>query len=73
MNPPRNEEIKKWQMLVPLSVGALEIRCYMRNPDGHLIEVGQLAGVPRYPRTGSCLLAATMGDAHRNVNAWYRR
>lgn len=23
-----------------------EIRCYMRDPDGHLIEVGQLVGVP---------------------------
>jgi predicted enzyme related to lactoylglutathione lyase len=23
-----------------------EIRCYMRDPDGHLIEVGQATGVP---------------------------
>jgi hypothetical protein len=23
-----------------------EIRCYMRDPDGHLIEVGQTTGVP---------------------------
>jgi catechol 2,3-dioxygenase-like lactoylglutathione lyase family enzyme len=23
-----------------------EIRCYMRDPDGHLIEVGQATGAP---------------------------
>ena len=28
----------------PIDRGA-EIRCYMRDPDGHLIEVGQAAGV----------------------------
>jgi catechol 2,3-dioxygenase-like lactoylglutathione lyase family enzyme len=27
-----------------------EIRCYMRDPDGHLIEVGQLVGRPDEPR-----------------------
>ena len=27
----------------PIDRGA-EIRCYMRDPDGHLIEVGQLVG-----------------------------
>ena len=29
----------------PIDRGA-EIRCYMRDPDGHLIEVGQLVGRP---------------------------
>ena len=29
----------------PLDRGG-EIRCYMRDPDGHLIEVGQLVGRP---------------------------
>jgi catechol 2,3-dioxygenase-like lactoylglutathione lyase family enzyme len=28
----------------PIDRGA-EIRCYMRDPDGHLIEVGQAAGI----------------------------
>ena len=28
----------------PIDRGA-EIRCYMRDPDGHLIEVGQATGV----------------------------
>ena len=27
-----------------------EIRCYMRDPDGHLIEVGQLTGNPETTR-----------------------
>jgi catechol 2,3-dioxygenase-like lactoylglutathione lyase family enzyme len=26
-----------------------EIRCYLRDPDGHLIEVGQATGVPQEP------------------------
>jgi len=26
--------------------GGSEIRCYMRDPDGYLIEVGQLVGRP---------------------------
>jgi catechol 2,3-dioxygenase-like lactoylglutathione lyase family enzyme len=29
----------------PMDRGA-EIRCYMRDPDGHLIEVGQATGMP---------------------------
>jgi len=29
----------------PIDSGS-EIRCYMRDPDGHLIEVGQLVGRP---------------------------
>ena len=29
----------------PIDRGA-EIRCYMRDPDGHLIEVGQLVSLP---------------------------
>ena len=24
-----------------------EIRCYVRDPDGHLIEIGQPTGIPR--------------------------
>ena len=30
-----------------------EIRCYMRDPDGHRIEVGQLVGRPTADRAGS--------------------
>ena len=25
----------------------VELRCYLRDPDGHLIEVGQTTGIPR--------------------------
>jgi catechol 2,3-dioxygenase-like lactoylglutathione lyase family enzyme len=32
----------------PIDRGA-EIRCYMRDPDGHLIEVGQATGVLTHP------------------------
>jgi catechol 2,3-dioxygenase-like lactoylglutathione lyase family enzyme len=32
----------------PIDRGA-EIRCYMRDPDGHLIEVGQATGVLTLP------------------------
>ncbi len=31
--------------LTPPKVHSREIRCYMRDPDGHLIEVGQATGV----------------------------
>jgi catechol 2,3-dioxygenase-like lactoylglutathione lyase family enzyme len=30
----------------PPKVHSREVRCYMRDPDGHLIEVGQTTGVP---------------------------
>jgi catechol 2,3-dioxygenase-like lactoylglutathione lyase family enzyme len=33
-------------LTAPTDRGA-EIRCYLRDPDGHLIEVGQATGVPR--------------------------
>jgi catechol 2,3-dioxygenase-like lactoylglutathione lyase family enzyme len=32
--------------LTPPIDRGVEIRCYMRDPDGHLIEVGQLVGSP---------------------------
>lgn len=32
------------QFLTPPIDRGVEIRCYMRDPDGHLIEVGQLVG-----------------------------
>jgi len=40
---------KKWkargaEFLTPPINRGVEIRCYMRDPDGHLIEVGQLVG-----------------------------
>ena len=34
------------QFLTPPIARGPEIRCYMRDPDGHLIEVGQLARHP---------------------------
>lgn len=34
------------QFLTPPIDRGVEIRCYMRDPDGHLIEVGQLVGRP---------------------------
>src|SRR5262245_13129132 len=34
------------QFLTPPQQRATEIRCYLRDPDGHLIEVGQLTGTP---------------------------
>ena len=42
---------KQWsargaQFLTPPVDRGGEIRCYMRDPDGHLIEVGQLVGRP---------------------------
>jgi catechol 2,3-dioxygenase-like lactoylglutathione lyase family enzyme len=33
------------QFLTPPKDHGSEIRCYMRDPDGHLIEVGQATGV----------------------------
>jgi catechol 2,3-dioxygenase-like lactoylglutathione lyase family enzyme len=42
---------KEWssrgaEFLTPPIDRGVEIRCYMRDPDGHLIEVGQLVGRP---------------------------
>jgi catechol 2,3-dioxygenase-like lactoylglutathione lyase family enzyme len=34
------------EFLTPPIDRGQEIRCYMRDPDGHLIEVGQLVGSP---------------------------
>jgi hypothetical protein len=34
------------ELLTPPIDRGGEIRCYMRDPDGHLIEVGQLVGRP---------------------------
>ena len=34
------------QFLTPPIAHGPEIRCYMRDPDGHLIEVGQLVSMP---------------------------
>ena len=35
------------QFLTPPKQHAREIRCYMRDPDGYLIEVGQSTAMPR--------------------------
>src|SRR5579859_6924065 len=34
------------QFLTPPTDRGTELRCYMRDPDGHLIEVGQATGIP---------------------------
>jgi len=34
------------EFLTPPKVHEAEIRCYLRDPDGHLIEVGQTTGMP---------------------------
>jgi hypothetical protein len=34
------------EFLTPPIDRGVEIRCYMRDPDGHLIEVGQLVAQP---------------------------
>jgi catechol 2,3-dioxygenase-like lactoylglutathione lyase family enzyme len=34
------------EFLTPPKVHESEIRCYLRDPDGHLIEVGQTTGAP---------------------------
>jgi hypothetical protein len=34
------------EFLTLRKVHSREIRCYMRDPDGHLIKVGQTTGVP---------------------------
>jgi len=34
------------QFLTPPKEHASEIRCYLRDPDGHLIEVGQMTRMP---------------------------
>jgi hypothetical protein len=39
------------EFLTPPQDRGREIRCYLRDPDGHLIEVGQATGVPQ-PSTG---------------------
>jgi hypothetical protein len=31
---------------MPWHIGGPEIRCYIRDPDGYLIEVGQTTGAP---------------------------
>jgi catechol 2,3-dioxygenase-like lactoylglutathione lyase family enzyme len=37
------------KFLTPPQDRGREIRCYLRDPDGHLIEVGQATGVPQEP------------------------
>ena len=34
------------EFLTPPADRGVELRCYMRDPDGHLIEVGQATGTP---------------------------
>lgn len=34
------------EFLTPPTDRGVELRCYMRDPDGHLIEVGQTTGTP---------------------------
>ncbi len=46
-----NEVYARWrergaEFLTPPKVHESEIRCYLRDPDGHLIEVGQTTGMP---------------------------
>jgi catechol 2,3-dioxygenase-like lactoylglutathione lyase family enzyme len=47
---PKEEVMADWSakgarfLTPPIHRGA-EIRCYMRDPDGHLIEVGEATGV----------------------------
>jgi len=36
------------EFLTPPQDRGAEIRCYLRDPDGHLIEVGQATAVPQY-------------------------
>jgi catechol 2,3-dioxygenase-like lactoylglutathione lyase family enzyme len=38
------------EFLTPPIDHGREIRCYLRDPDGHLIEVGQPTGIPRADR-----------------------
>jgi catechol 2,3-dioxygenase-like lactoylglutathione lyase family enzyme len=38
------------QFLTPPKQHETEIRCYLRDPDGHLIEVGQTTRPPREPQ-----------------------
>lgn len=42
----------------PVDRGA-EIRCYLRDPDGHLIEVGQSTSAPTVPSTAELAIAAS--------------
>ena len=34
------------QFLTPPTDRGVELRCYLRDPDGHLIEVGQTTAIP---------------------------
>jgi lactoylglutathione lyase len=40
------------EFLTPPKVHEAEIRCYLRDPDGHLIEVGQTTRTPGTPQDG---------------------
>jgi len=42
----QNWRDKGADFLTPPKDRGVELRCYLRDPDGHLIELGQLAGVP---------------------------
>ena len=46
-----NQVYREWSargaaFLTPPTDRGAELRCYMRDPDGHLIEVGQVTGTP---------------------------
>jgi len=43
----RDWSTKGADFLTPPTDRGVELRCYLRDPDGHLIELGQLTGVPR--------------------------
>ena len=43
----RDWSAKGADFLTPPKDRGVELRCYLRDPDGHLIELGQLTGVPR--------------------------
>jgi catechol 2,3-dioxygenase-like lactoylglutathione lyase family enzyme len=42
----RDWSTKGADFLTPPKDRGVELRCYLRDPDGHLIELGQLTGVP---------------------------
>ena len=42
----RDWSAKGADFLTPPKDRGVELRCYLRDPDGHLIELGQLTGVP---------------------------
>ena len=48
---PARREVPQYSIETKLTQtrSGTTLRCYMRNPDGHLIEVGQTTGALRHP------------------------